>query len=162
VQTYSVIYIGIFTALALTLLWAAGTDLKYRIISNKLSLTIVGLFSVFAVTQLITGADWKDTLLWPLAAAAIILLIGMGLFAAGMMGGGDVKLLATIALFSGPDLSLSFILYVTIAGGFVALATLLHTRIRAADPKTTKVPYGVAICLGGLWVCVHRVSAISA
>ena len=160
-QTYSVIYIGIFIGLAIALLWAAGTDLKYRIISNKLSLAIVGLFCLLAIVQLAAGAEWKVTLVWPLAAAAIMLLLGAILFAARMMGGGDVKLLAAIALFAGPGLGLSFILYVTIAGGLVALATLLHARIRALDPKTAKVPYGVAISLGGLWVCFQRISAIS-
>jgi len=162
VQTYSIIYLGVFAALAAALVWAATTDLKHRIISNKLSLIIVGLFGVFAVSQLVAGADWKATLAWPVLAAAIIFAIGAGLFAMRLMGGGDVKLMAAIALFAGPDLSLSFIIYVTIAGGFVALATLLNARVRRADPKTAKVPYGVAISLGGLWVCFQRISAFSA
>jgi len=65
-------------------------------------------------------------------------------------------------LFAGPALSLSFILYVTLAGGLVALATLLHARARDLKPSKAKVPYGVAITLGGLWVCFQRFSTLSA
>ena len=161
-QTISFINSGIFMALAGSLIWAAVSDLRHRRISNSLSLTIVALFGIFAVSQLFAGAAWKATLLWPVVAATIVFAVGAGLFAVRLMGGGDVKLMAAVALFAGPALSLSFILYVTIAGGVIALATLLHARIKAADPAAAKVPYGVAITLGGLWVCFQRYSALSA
>jgi len=161
-QANSFIHTGILGALAIVLIWAAATDLKSRRISNNLSLTILVLFTAFAVLQLLAGADWKSTVLWPVVAATIVFAFGLGLFAARLMGGGDVKLMAAVALFAGPALSLNFILYVTIAGGLVALATLLHARIKVADTSTAKVPYGVAITCGGLWVCFQRFSALQA
>lgn len=161
-QALSFINTGIFLALAVALIWAAGTDLRYRRISNKLSLAIVGMFALFSASQLIGGIDWKVAILWPVVAATVVFAIGAALFAARLMGGGDVKLMAAVALFAGPGLSLSFILYVTIAGGLVALLTLLHARLTKLDPAAAKVPYGVAITLGGLWVCFQRVATLSA
>lgn len=161
-QALSFINTGMFLGLAGTLIWAAGTDLRYRRISNRLSLAIVGMFALFSVSQLIGGAAWQTAILWPVVAATLVFALGTALFAAGLMGGGDVKLIASVALFAGPGLSLSFILYVTIAGGFVALLTLLHARFKHMDPATAKVPYGVAITLGGLWVCFQRFSTLSA
>lgn len=161
-QTFSFINTGIFTAVAVALIWAASTDMKHRRISNKLSLAIVALFGIFATVQIMDGVDWKVAVAWPVVAAAIVFLTGAGLFAAKLMGGGDVKLMAAVALFAGPALSLTFILYVTLAGGLVALATLLHARLKAADAAAAKVPYGIAISLGGLWVCFQRFSTLSA
>lgn len=161
-QALSFINTGIFLGLAGVLIWAAGTDLRYRRISNNLSLWIVGMFALFSVSQLIGGVSWQTAILWPVVAATIVFALGAALFAAGLMGGGDVKLMSSVALFAGPSLSLTFILYVTIAGGFVALLTLLHARIKKMDPATAKVPYGVAITLGGLWICFQRFGALSA
>jgi Flp pilus assembly protein protease CpaA len=35
---------------------------------------------------------------------------------------------------------------------------MLHARIKKMDARTAKVPYGVAIAIGGLWVCFQRLS----
>jgi len=161
-QAYIFIETGILIAVAIALCWAAATDLRYRRISNRLSLTIVGLFLVFSVTQLLQGESWKSALVWPAVSAFLVFVAGAALFAAHLMGGGDVKLLAAIALFAGPALGLSFVLYVTIAGGFVALVTLLHARLKSTNLSEAKVPYGVAIVLGGFWVCFQKFSALSA
>jgi len=160
-QAYSFINTGIILAVAGTLIWAAGTDIRHRRISNKLSLIILALFVAFAASQLMAGENWKSALLWPFVTATVVFFAGAALFAARLMGGGDVKLMAAVALFAGPALSISFILYVTIAGGLVALATLLYAKIKAADPAAAKVPYGVAITMGGLWVCFQRFSTLS-
>lgn len=161
-QALSLINSGILIGLAGALIWAAKTDIQYRRISNQLSLSVVALFSVLAIAQLVGGHEWKSAILWPAVAAAVVFLIGAGLFAFGLMGGGDVKLMAAVALFAGPHLSLTFILYVTLAGGLVALATLLHARFKKMDSSEAKVPYGVAITIGGLWVCYQRFSVLSA
>jgi len=161
-QANSLIETGIIVVVATALCWAAITDLRYRRISNGLCISIAGLFLVFATLQTIQGDGWKPVWVWPVVSALIVFAAGAALFAAGLMGGGDVKLMAATALFAGPALSLSFILYVTIAGGFIAVATLLHARFKSLDSSQAKVPYGVAIALGGMWVCFQRVSALSA
>jgi prepilin peptidase CpaA len=155
-QNYNFIETGIYIALGFTLLWAAGSDLKYRRISNSLTLLVLVLFALSAFTRLASGYDWSTAVLWPIVSASIIFAIGLGLFAARLMGGGDVKIMSATALFAGPALSLPFVLYVTLAGGVVALATMAHARIKNMDVRTAKVPYGVAITFGGLWVCFQR------
>jgi prepilin peptidase CpaA len=82
-------------------------------------------------------------------------------FALGALGGGDVKLLAAISLFAGPQRLPGFLIITAIAGGLLGLAILagapigrpamagagtLRTRLRAG------LPYGPAIAVGGLWV----------
>ncbi|MBL4789637.1 MAG: prepilin peptidase [Kordiimonadaceae bacterium] len=159
-QAITNIETGIFLAVATILIWAAVTDLKYRKISNSSSLAITGLFVVSSVLFLFQGAEWKPILLWPILSAALVFAVGVGLFAVGLMGGGDVKLIAATALFAGPALSLPLVLYVTVAGGFVALLTLLHAKLKSKTNTPPKVPYGVAITVGGLWVCFQRISTL--
>src|SRR5581483_11600581 len=96
-----------------------------------------------------------------LCAAALVL--GMGLFAAGWIGGGDAKLMAAAVPWLGlPALPL-FLLVTACAGGGLALL-LLKARSAWVRPYlagapawlarlTTPgadVPYGVAIALGAL------------
>lgn len=155
-EDYSIVETVIYLALAATLLWAAATDIRHRRISNSLSLFVVVLFAFSAFTALASGENWTTAVFWPVLSAAIIFAVGLGLFVARLMGGGDVKIMSATALFAGPSLSLPFILYVTVAGGFVAIATMLHARFKKMDVRTAKVPYGVAITIGGLWVCFQR------
>ena len=160
-QAATVIDFGAYIATAVTLVWAAVSDIRTRRIANHLPLLILSFFMVAAMSKLISGACIMATLVWPIATGLIVLLIGMVLFAARLMGGGDVKLMAAVALFAGPALSLTMVLYITVAGGLVALATMLWHRVfRHESAKMTSVPYGVAIMVGGLWVCFQKISAL--
>lgn len=145
------------------LIAAAISDLQSRRIPNSISLAICGLFGFFALAEVISGAAFLGAVVWPLLSAFIVFLITAGLFALRMMGGGDVKLMAATALFAGPALSLHFVLYVTLLGGFVAAGTLAHAKFsKVMALEQAKVPYGVAIAAGGLWVCFQRFSSLVA
>ncbi|MCK0068196.1 A24 family peptidase [Kordiimonas laminariae] len=155
--------IDIFIAVAFSglLIAAAVSDLQSRRIPNALSVAICGLFSVFAFAEVISGAAFLGAIVWPLLSAFVVFLIGAGLFALRLMGGGDVKLMAATALFAGPALSLHFVLYVTLLGGFVATGTLVHAQLsKETTLDQAKVPYGVAIAAGGLWVCFQCFSSL--
>lgn len=153
---------GLLLAVAVLLLWAAVTDVKHRRISNKIVLAIFGMFGLWVATQLSKDVNIYGAVVWPLVAAGVVFAVGAGLFAMRLMGGGDVKLLAVMALFAGPALSIPFVLYVVVAGGIVALGTLVHARLKQASSDTPpKVPYGIAIMAGGFWVCFQRFSALS-
>jgi Flp pilus assembly protein protease CpaA len=67
------------------------------------------------------------------------------------MGGGDVKLLAVLAVLAGPGLIALLLLVTTISGAVQALWALWTRDDRA---RTEGLPYGVAIALGGLAVAV--------
>jgi prepilin peptidase CpaA len=89
-------------------------------------------------------------------------------FAAGWVGGGDVKLMAATALWVGPASFSLFVLVMTIVGGVMALLMLSKFRFTVAQLAETagfseirdivlgrSIPYGVAIAVGG-WVVGGR------
>ena len=139
-------------ALALLLLTAAVIDIRTRTIPNPLNA---------AVALLAPLAWWASGLpLWPDAALQVGVALGVfmlfaGFFYLGMMGGGDVKLAAAIALWFPPAATLKFIVITSLAGGVVTLATMLWHRWRGNE-GAPEVPYGVAIAFGGLWLLAQR------
>jgi len=93
--------------------------------------------------------------------AAIVFGICFALFALNVMGGGDAKLLSAAAIWFGYDPALlSFLVYVSFIGGLVTVAILLIRSqadmilaIGLPIPNSLllakKIPYGVAIAIGG-------------
>lgn len=139
--------------LAAMLIAAAVTDVRARIISNRLNLAIALMAPLYWLACGIPA--------WPDMALQIALGLGMFalfalLFAIGMMGGGDVKLLAAVALWF-PWQSLPVLLMImAIIGGAVTLATVIEHRMRRRDGPP-EVPYGVAISMAGLWLIGERI-----
>jgi prepilin peptidase CpaA len=90
-----------------------------------------------------------------------VLLLGFLLFQINVFGGGDAKLIAAAAVWTGVAAFLEFALWTAIAGGFLAMFLLVtRARLKPSDARpaflnrllTGKggVPYGVAILAGGL------------
>ncbi|MAW90708.1 MAG: potassium:proton antiporter [Altererythrobacter sp.] len=105
-------------ALAMALIVAAFTDLKSRIISNKLNIAIAAGAPFFWWA---TGLE-----LWPGAAlqlglAAITFAICALFFAIGQMGGGDLKLLTVLALWFPPTQFVSLVLIMAMVGWVLTL-----------------------------------------
>lgn len=142
---------GLLIALAIALLIAAFTDMRRRQIDNWLNAAIALGAPVFWWAS---GLD-----LWP--GMAIQLGVGLGafvilagLFALKVMGGGDVKLLAALALWLPFYNFMQLLLIMAIAGGVLTVLLIIwHTARRQREG--IKVPYGVAIAFGGLWVLGH-------
>lgn len=137
-------------ALSLLLAWGAASDIKSRILPNWLAALLLAFGLVYAGA---TGG--LEALGWHAAHSAIVLVIGMALFAAGLFGGGDAKFYAGMAAFFPISMGLELLLYVTILGGLLALSWILARRIapgKSANAKGnfTKLPYGVAIAAGGI------------
>ncbi|HEX7783595.1 MAG TPA: prepilin peptidase [Sphingobium sp.] len=138
--------------LACMLVTAAVTDLRERIISNRLNLAI-------ALTAPLYW--WASGIgLWPdvgiqLLLGLIIFALFAGLFALGMMGGGDVKMLAALALWFPWQALLSLLFLMALIGGVVTVVTVIHHRVsrKLGQPE---VPYGVAISLAALWLVGER------
>jgi prepilin peptidase CpaA len=96
--------------------------------------------------------------LYTLAAGAAVFAATFLLFWRGLLGGGDVKLMAAAALLIGYKDLFSFLFVMSVCGGLVALAVFARDRLgrRAAateppeDNEPTDrltVPYGIAISL---------------
>ena len=85
------------------------------------------------------------------AIAAGVFALLAGAFYAGMMGGGDVKLAAALALWLSPANTLKFLTLMAIVGGVLTVGILIMHRVRKG-PGRPKIPYGVAIAAGALFV----------
>jgi prepilin peptidase CpaA len=140
------------------MLTAAIEDAARLRISNLISILVV--IGAIAAT-IIVGPGWS---LWQnLAVFVILLVLGTGAFAAGWMGGGDVKLFAAGGLWFGFSSAISFVALVFVAGGIVAIGYLLARPFRReADRKTRRVPYGIAIAIGAILMILLSREAPSA
>jgi prepilin peptidase CpaA len=138
--------------LALLLVVAAVIDVRTFTISNRLNLTVAlgaPLYWWSAYLPL-----WPDVGLQVAIAAGVFALLAAA-FYAGMMGGGDVKLAAALALWFSPLSTLKFLIFMSIAGGLLTLVVVGLHRLRKKAGKP-QVPYGVAIAAGGLIILIQR------
>ncbi|MBA2466009.1 MAG: prepilin peptidase [Sphingomonas sp.] len=138
--------------LAILLVAAAVIDVRSFTISNRLNLAVALLAPVY---WLAIGLP-----LWPDAAIQLAVALGVfallaAAFAIGMMGGGDVKLAAALALWFPPGATALFLVLMSLAGGALTLGLLAAHRMRGKSGKP-KIPYGAAIAFGGLAILTQR------
>ena len=138
--------------LAILLLVAAVVDVCTFTISNALNLAVALLAPIYWLS--IELPLWPDAAIQLAVSAAVFALLA-GAFYAGMMGGGDVKLAAALALWFPPSETVKFLVVMSIAGGVVTLAALAIHRARKKAGRP-KIPYGVAIAFGGLAILTQR------
>ena len=142
----NVFALGLLAVLALLLLAAGIEDAHKRTIANLTNAAIALLAPAWWWAQ---GLPLWPTMALQLAFAGLMLVIFAGLFAAGMMGGGDVKLIAALALWLPVSPFLTMLLVMSIAGGAVTLIMLVERRFRPREGQL-EIPYGVAIAFAGL------------
>lgn len=151
----------LLAALAVTLVVAAVIDVKTFTISNRLN---GGVALAAPLYWWSIGLPlWPDAAIQVAVAAGVFLLLALA-FQIGMMGGGDVKLAAALALWFSPVSTVKFLVFMSIAGGVLTLIVLIaHKKFPGwqvdADgrPRSKpRVPYGVAIAVGGLVILAQR------
>jgi prepilin peptidase CpaA len=150
----------LLTLVGAVMIAGAVYDATTLTIPNWISLALLALFPLIAA---VAGLSWSEAGIH-LAVGFAALLAGMGLFAAGIIGGGDAKLFAAAALYVGAAGFGPFLFAVAVAGGILALslvvirraASLVTTeRLKAIQHLTQRgagIPYGVAIAGGALFV----------
>jgi prepilin peptidase CpaA len=139
-------------ALAAILVVAAVIDVRTFTISNRLNLTVAFLAPVYWAS--VALSPWPDMAVQLAGAATVFGLLAIAFFA-GMMGGGDVKLAAALALWFSPVTTLKFLVLMSLAGGVLTLVILAWHRARKREGRP-EVPYGVAIAFGGLAILTQR------
>jgi prepilin peptidase CpaA len=138
--------------LAAILVIAAVVDVRTFTISNRLNLTVALLAPAYWVS--IALAPWPGVAIQLAAGAAVFTLLA-GAFYAGMMGGGDVKLAAALALWFSPMGPVRFLVLMSLAGGVLTLVLVVWHRARKREGRP-QIPYGVAIAFGGLAILAQR------
>ena len=139
------------------LAYAACTDVASLTIHNWVSIALALLFLPVALLTHMPLAEIGIHYLFGLG----LLAVGFFLFQAGVFGGGDAKLLAGAAVWTGFTAFAPFIFWTAMSGGLIALALLMARQSFAPAPvqpafvnrlltPKSGVPYGVAIMLGGL------------
>jgi len=159
----------------LALLAASAFDIGWRLIPDSISIALV----IIGV-----GLRLQDGGLMPvvygLLAAVLVFAVMLGAFAAGIVGGGDVKLAAAATLLVPVHLVPTYLMAVALAGGIVACVYgVLHLLLRNRTPRLrpavaalpprsrplvrrlaaaelrrirakSSIPYGLAIAAGAL------------
>jgi len=150
--------------LAILLVVAAVIDVKTFTISNGLNATVALLAPLYWWSS---GLPlWPDAAIQFAVAAGVFVVLG-ATFYMGMMGGGDVKLAAALALWFKPFVTLKFLVIMSLAGGLLTLVVLLLHKKRGKPPfdgdapadaaaARPEIPYGVAIAIGALWILAQR------
>lgn len=172
-QSY-ICFAGFLTLLGL----AAFKDVSERRIPNRLTGALAALYAVYVLVS-------PNPVAWlpALGLATLVFVVGLGLFARDLIGGGDVKLIAALSLWAGPDQFLLFLLVTTVAGGALSLFVLWTQRWsgligahlaalglatssggpsavpeasgEGAPDRSNTLPYGVAIAVGGIAIIIE-------
>lgn len=138
---------------------AALSDVSSLRIPNRICAALAGLYPVYVLAA--HQPDW----LLAVGIAVAVFVVGAVLFGFGVVGGGDVKLLAAIALWAGPQFILELMLMTSLIGGAIAIMMMTSVRfvladafqcLGARDAEATmlgrSIPYGVAIAAGAYLV----------
>jgi prepilin peptidase CpaA len=140
----------------------AMTDATTFRIPNWLTGLTAALFFPMA---LVTGMPMLE-FGWHLLAGAILFALGYLLFAFGLFGGGDAKMMAAAGLWFGTGHSMDFLIMTSLAGGVLAAAIagwslvmyfwefhgpqvdgFVGQNLKKVRPK---LPYGFALCVGAI------------
>ncbi len=132
--------------LAIGLMISVYSDIKYRLIYNKVTLPIALAAPMYwyATGQL----NWVD-IGFHLLIGVVVFAVFSLFFALRMMGGGDVKLFAAFALWFDWVTVMQMMLYTSLIGGGVTVVFLIIHKVKKQQGKV-RIPYGVAIALSGL------------
>jgi len=153
-SVYAIVMLCLLAGLLVT---AAVTDIRARIISNRLNAAIAVLAVPWWFAIHLSGYE----ILFQLGLAAALLALFAMFFAMGMMGGGDVKLLAALGLWLPLTKMLILLEWMALGGGVLTLGMLIAHRMRKA-PGKPEIPYGVAIVGAGLLVVANDILTKSA
>jgi prepilin peptidase CpaA len=142
--------------------FAAAMDLLTMTIPNRISIALIAIFLAIAP---FSGLGVQQFAMH-VGAGIAMLVIGIGMFAAGWVGGGDAKLLAVGALWLGLPELVPFLLLTGILGSVLLLALVAYRGYPAGalpipdwairlHQRDTGMPYGIAIGAAAIALFPH-------
>lgn len=140
---------ALLAALATALLVAAFTDLKRRQIDNWLNAAIALAAPLWWLAM---GFGWLDVG-FQIGLALVTFIVTAFLFAMRQMGGGDVKLLAALALWFTPPSFLNLIVVMAVIGGGASVAMAFFNMRRVEGEVLRDALAGVAAITWVLFAC---------
>ena len=138
---------------------AAVSDVLTLRIPNWLNAVIALAFFPMALATGMPG----EAVMWHSLTGIVVLVVGFGLFSAGVIGGGDAKLLAATALWIGNAQLLPFLVLTALAGGVLVIVMKVWQMLRLEGEVhevgwakrlfgfKMDLPYGVAIAAGTIF-----------
>jgi prepilin peptidase CpaA len=157
-------YYAAHSVLVLLLLVAAAFDVWKLILPNMVAVLIAAAFCAAGLLLPPGQISWLSHL----GAGAAVFAVGLLVFRFSFLGAGDIKVMTAIAVWAGFDQLLILLICVGLAGGALAVSVLLLRHflrsltiyvpmsgtLAAAQVvcERTKLPYGLAIALGSIWV----------
>lgn len=131
------------------LLVAAGIeDARTREIANSKTAAIALLAPLWWFAN--GMAPWPDMAIQIGIAVAVFALFCL-LFQIGVMGGGDVKLIAALSLWMPLGAFMVMLMVMSVAGGVLTIGMLIARAVRRGHAPI-EVPYGIAIAFAALFV----------
>jgi prepilin peptidase CpaA len=152
-------------AFAALMAMAAVEDFRRLVIPNGV---VVGLCVIWPLYLATASTVTLPTSFGAVGCAAAVFFSGALLFSRGLIGGGDVKLLAAATLWASPGATLPLLALTGLIGGVLTLVLLspvgpLITRARCSVPGQAAtaaapiaVPYGIAIATAAVIVTIPQ------
>ncbi|MBY7649150.1 MAG: peptidase [Candidatus Liberibacter europaeus] len=145
----------IFVVVPFCLSVAALSDLFFTTIPNRVSMVVICSFLLIAPLMGLGFVSIASHLLLGLAVFGVCFCF----FIFNTMGGGDAKFLTAMAIWFGwNSVFFQFLLLVSLLGGLLTIFILFLRKISCifniSIPQSfllnNKIPYGIAISIGGL------------
>jgi leader peptidase (prepilin peptidase) / N-methyltransferase len=143
----------VFGAWFVTLIVGLATDLDQRLLPNLLTLPVIPVALVYAMSgsNPLVGNEVVLAIVAAVAVPAVLYLPSIP-FGEGAFGTGDVKLLAGVGLLAGASRLLGSVVFALALAGVVLVVLLAARRVT----RRTYVPFGPFFIIGALWAVLLR------
>jgi len=140
--------LALFGAWFATLVVGLATDLDQRLLPDVLTLPVVPVAAIYAVSGLnpLVGGELLPAVLVATVVPAVLYLASLP-FGAGAFGQGDVKLLVGVGLMAGGIRAFTG----TVSGLFFAGVVLAILVVTRRITLRSYVPYGPFLIFGAVW-----------
>lgn len=144
-------------ALLFAAMAAAAIEDFIRLRISNITCAVVLVAAIIAmILQGFSLELWQNAVVF-----AILLTCGTLMFSAGKIGGGDVKLFASLGLWVNISAGIWLVSFSLLAGGVLAVIYIVVRQLRGGA-KSKGIPYGLAIVAGASIVFAGQLGLMKA